>query len=120
MISPKTATATVDTALRQNGTPKTPAPPAGLQPVLVFPPIPWHVQADLYFLEMSGCDQLAAIPEARAKGGGWEPAVVSMLLDEMHVEVPPEWVIREVSVAELKVFIRKLRLGLVERALPSA
>jgi hypothetical protein len=51
---------------------------------------------------------------------GWEPAVVSMLLDEMHVEVPPEWLIREVSVAELEAFIRKLRLGLAERALPSA
>jgi len=46
--------------------------------------------------------------------------VVSMLLDEMHVEVPPEWLIREVSVAELEAFIRKLRLGLAERALPSA
>jgi hypothetical protein len=75
---------------------------------------------DLYFLEMSGCDLLAAIPDARAKDAGWEPAVVSMLLDEMHVEVPPEWLIREVSVAELEAFIRKLRLGLAERALPSA
>jgi len=75
---------------------------------------------DLYFLEMSGCDLLAAIPDARAKDAGWEPAVVSMLLDEMHVEVPPEWLIREVSVADLEAFIRKLRLGLAERALPSA
>ena len=75
---------------------------------------------DLYFLEMSGCDLLAAIPDARAKDAGWEPAVVSMLLDEMHVAVPPEWLIREVSVAELEAFIRKLRLGLAERALPSA
>jgi hypothetical protein len=69
---------------------------------------------------MSGCDLLAAIPDARAKDAGWEPAVVSMLLDEMHVAVPPEWLIREVSVAELESFIRKLRLGLAERALPSA
>jgi hypothetical protein len=75
---------------------------------------------DLYFLEMSGCDLLAAIPDARAKDAGWEPAVVSMLLDEMHVEVPPGWLIRDVSVAELEAFIRKLRLGLAERALPSA
>ena len=75
---------------------------------------------DLYFLGMCGYDLLAAIPDARAKDAGWEPAVVSMLLDEMHVEVPPEWLIREVSVAELEAFIRKLRLGLAERALPSA
>ncbi len=55
---------------------------------------------DLYFLGMCGYDLLAAIPDARAKDVGWEPAVVSMLLDEMHVAVPPEWLIREVSVAE--------------------
>ena len=42
------------------------------------------------------------------------------MLDEMHVEVPPEWLIRGFSVAELEAFIRKLRLGLAERALPSA
>jgi Nucleotidyl transferase AbiEii toxin, Type IV TA system len=74
---------------------------------------------DLYFLEKSGCDLLAAIPDARAKDGGWEPAVVAMLLDEMRVKVPPEWLIREVSTSELETFVRKLRLGLAERALPS-
>jgi hypothetical protein len=51
---------------------------------------------------------------------GMGAPVVARLLDEMHVEVPPEWLIREVSVAELESFIRKLRLGLAERALPSA
>ncbi len=70
--------------------------------------------------EKSGCDLLAAIPDARAKDRGWEPAVVAMLLDEMRVEVPPEWLIREVSAAELEAFIRKLRLALAEQALPSA
>jgi hypothetical protein len=75
---------------------------------------------DLYFLEKSGWDLLAAIPDAMAKDGGWEPAVVAMLLDEMHVEAPPEWLIREVSAAELEAFVRKLRLGLAERALPPA
>jgi len=75
---------------------------------------------DLYFLEKSGCDLLAAIPDARAKDGGWEPAVVAMLLDEMRVEVPPEWLIREVSAAELEAFVRKLRLGLADRSLPPA
>ena len=75
---------------------------------------------DLYFLEKSGCDLLAAIPDARAKDGGWEPAVVAMLLDEFRVEVPPAWLIREVSAAELEGFVRRLRLALSERALPSA
>lgn len=51
---------------------------------------------------------------------GWEPAVVAMLLDEMRVEAPPEWLIREVSAAELEAFVRKLRLGLADRSLPPA
>ena len=41
---------------------------------------------DLYFLEMSGCNLLAASPHARARDGGWEPTVVSILLDEPRRE----------------------------------
>jgi hypothetical protein len=73
---------------------------------------------DLYFLEKSGCDLLAAIPDAMAKDGGWEPAVVAMLLDEISLEVPPAWLICPVSAAELDSFVRRLRLGLAERSLP--
>lgn len=32
---------------------------------------------DLYFLKMSGCELLAAIPDARAKDGGREANVVT-------------------------------------------
>jgi hypothetical protein len=46
--------------------------------------------------------------------------VVARLLDEMRVTELPEWLIPEVSVAELEAFARKLRLGLAERALPYA
>jgi hypothetical protein len=74
---------------------------------------------DLYFLEKSGCDLLAAIPDAKTKDGGWEPAVVAMLLDEMRVEAPPEWLIARFR-PPVEAFVRKLRLGLAERALPSA
>ena len=75
---------------------------------------------DLYFLEKSGRHPLAAIHDARARDGGWEPAVVAMLLDDIRVETPPEWLIREISAAELESFVRKLRLNLAERALPPA
>jgi hypothetical protein len=37
-----------------------------------------------------------------------------MLRSEMRVRVPPEWLIRWVSVAESEAFIRMLRLGLAE------
>jgi hypothetical protein len=42
-----------------------------------------------------------------------------MLLDEMRVDAPPQWLIRDVSAAKLEAFIRKLRFGLAERALTS-
>ena len=42
-----------------------------------------------------------------------------MLLDEMRVDAPPQWLIRDVSAAKLEAFIRKLSFGLAERALPS-
>jgi hypothetical protein len=73
---------------------------------------------DLYFLEQAGHDLLAALPDAQAKDGGWEPAVVSMLLGGMHVSEPPPWLLRAVSVEELHAFIERLRLALAAKALP--
>lgn len=81
----------------------------------------WSVLKDLVypsFLAMSGCDILATILDARVKDGDWERVVVSMLLDDMRVEGPPDWLVREVSVDEFEAFTRNLRLGLAERALP--
>ena len=73
---------------------------------------------DLYFLEQAGHDLLAAIPDAQAKDGGWEPAVVSMLLDGLrNAEVPP-WLLRPVSPEEIRAFIERLRLAIAARALP--
>ena len=44
---------------------------------------------DLYFLEQAGHDLLASIPDAKVKDGGWEPAMVSMLLDSLRpAELP--------------------------------
>lgn len=73
---------------------------------------------DLYCLEQSGVDILAALPDAMAKDGGWEPAVVSMLLDGVRVHEVPAWMIRPLAVADLQAFIDRLRLALAERAIP--
>ena len=73
---------------------------------------------DLYFLEKAGHDLVAAIPDARTKYGGWEPAVVAMLLDVLHVRDIPEWLIKEVSVNDLEVFLNRLRLAIAAYALP--
>lgn len=73
---------------------------------------------DLYFLEQAGHDLLAAVPDAQAKDGGWEPAVVAMLLDGLHVKELPVWMIRELSVTELLAFLTRLRLAIASLALP--
>ncbi|HEV7405551.1 MAG TPA: nucleotidyl transferase AbiEii/AbiGii toxin family protein [Chthoniobacteraceae bacterium] len=73
---------------------------------------------DLYFLEQAGHDLLAALPDAQAKDGGWEPAVVSMLLDGLQIAELPPWLLRSVSVEELCEFIDRLRRALAAKALP--
>lgn len=75
---------------------------------------------DLYFLEEAGHDLLAAVPDARIKDGGWEPAVVAMLLADIRIREIPEWMIRDVSIADLEGFINRLRLAIAARALPEA
>ena len=74
---------------------------------------------DLYFLEKAGHDLLAAIPDAQAKDGGWEPAVVAMLLDGLQVHEMPAWMIRELTPADLEAFLEKLRLAISQTALPN-
>ncbi len=73
---------------------------------------------DLYFLEKAGHDLLASIPDAQAKDGGWEPAVVAMLLDGLRVYELPVWMIRELSTSDLGAFLQKLRLSISSLALP--
>lgn len=74
---------------------------------------------DLYFLEKAGHNLLAAIPDAQAKDGGWEPAVVAMLLDGLQVHEMPAWMIRELTPADLEAFLEKLRLAISQTALPN-
>jgi hypothetical protein len=75
---------------------------------------------DLYFLEQAGHDLLAAIPDARAKDGGWEPAVVAMLLDGLDTREVPAWMIRQVAPADLEAFLQRLRLAISNLAFPPA
>jgi len=73
---------------------------------------------DLYFLEQAGHDLLAAIPDARTKDGGWDPAVVSMLLSDLRVTETPAWMIKELAPADLVAFLNRLRLAIAAQALP--
>jgi hypothetical protein len=73
---------------------------------------------DLYFLEQAGHDILAAIPDAQTKDGGWDPAVVSMLLDGIDTSELPPWLLRSVTSEELLAFLKRLRLAIAAKALP--
>jgi hypothetical protein len=73
---------------------------------------------DLYFLEQAGHDLLAAIPDAKAKDGGWEPAMVSMLLDTLDDAPLPAFMIRNLDANDLKAFTSRLRLAIADLALP--
>lgn len=75
---------------------------------------------DLYFLEQAGHDLLAAIPDAQAKDGGWEPAVVSMLLHGLCTTELPPWLLRALTPEELHAFLDRLRLAIAAKALPDA
>lgn len=75
---------------------------------------------DLYFLDQAGHDLLAAIPDAQAKDGGWEPAVVSMLLDTQRVTELPPWILRPLACDDLQKFLDQLRRAIAVLALPPA
>jgi len=72
----------------------------------------------LYFLEQAGRELLAAIPDAQAKDGGWEPAVVAMLLSGLQVREMPAWMIKDLAPAELESFLHRLHLAFAKLALP--
>ena len=73
---------------------------------------------DLFFLEQAGHDILSSIPDAQAKDGGWDPAVVSMLLDGLDTSELPPWLLRSLTPEELHAFLKRLRLAIAAKALP--
>lgn len=75
---------------------------------------------DLYFLEQEGHDLMAAIPDAREKDGGWEPAVVSLLLDSLRPAELPAFMIKDLVPEDLEAFIKRLRLAIAALSLPES
>lgn len=73
---------------------------------------------DLYFLGRMGHDLMAAVTDARKKDGGWDPAVVTMLLDEMDIDESPAWLIQDIPLKDLRNFVKDLRLDIAKLALP--
>ena len=73
---------------------------------------------DLYFLNREGHDIIAAVFDAQKKDGGWDPAVVAMLLEGLAIDEIPEWMIKDIAPADLRDFANDLRLTIAQLALP--
>jgi hypothetical protein len=61
---------------------------------------------------------MAAVSDARKKDRGWDPAVVTMLLDGLDVDVAPDWLLQDLPSENLRRFVRNLRLPIAKIALP--
>ncbi len=78
----------------------------------------WFAQESRYCLEQEGHDLLAAIPDALKKDGGWEPAIVSMLLNSFNLDDPNVLFIKKLEPKDLQAFVLRLRLAIADLALP--
>ena len=72
---------------------------------------------DLYFLEQAGYNIIEALPDAQKKDGGWDSAMVSLLLETISFDEMPVLLLKELSLEELKEFTNRLRLAIAEHAL---
>lgn len=75
---------------------------------------------DLCFLEKTGYHVEDYFKEAQQKDGGLDPAMVSLLLNSLRVPDVPDYLIRPLSLAELREFVDDLRKRMALLALPES
>lgn len=73
---------------------------------------------DLFFLERHGWRALDHLDDARRKEGGIDPAVIAHLLQGVHFERLPDYMIADVAPAELEAFTRRLEREFSTLAFP--
>ncbi|MGE5344139.1 MAG: nucleotidyl transferase AbiEii/AbiGii toxin family protein [Candidatus Omnitrophota bacterium] len=73
---------------------------------------------DLYFLVKNGFDIKDNIKNAKQKDGGLEPAIISYLLAGWEISNPPDYMIKEVTIEELKKFLSDLKSKMAELSFP--
>jgi hypothetical protein len=64
---------------------------------------------DLYFLEKDGCRIEDIFGEARQKDGGLDPAMVSLLLDSLRINELPDYMIKPLTLQDLRSFVDDLK-----------
>ena len=73
---------------------------------------------DLYFLEKAGFRVEDHFQEATMKDGGLDPAMISLLLNSLRVTEVPDYMIKPLTLKELKEFAEDLRQRMALMAFP--
>jgi hypothetical protein len=73
---------------------------------------------DLYFLEQKGMRIEDHFDEARQKDGGLDPAMISCLLQSVQIPDLPDYLIKSLSLDELRSFVETLRKRMALLAYP--
>jgi hypothetical protein len=73
---------------------------------------------DLYFLDKKGLKVAEHLEAASRKEGGLDPAMMSFILDRMQIDEIPDYVLKPVTVEDLRSFIETLRATLADIAFP--
>jgi hypothetical protein len=74
---------------------------------------------DLYFLEQAGFKAIDHITEAQQKDNGFDPATVSYLLSQITIPVLPHYLLKPLTPADLREYIKKLQKQMADRAFPA-
>ncbi len=75
---------------------------------------------DLFFLEKEGFRVEAYFEEAQQKDGGLDPSMISLLLNSLTVSELPDYLIKPLSLEELRAFIGNLKNRMALMAYPDA
>ena len=75
---------------------------------------------DLYFLEAEGLAIEEHFSQARQKEGGLDPAMIAFLLDQMHVDSTPAYLLKPAPPETINAYIDELKKRLAALAFPES
>ncbi len=73
---------------------------------------------DLYFLSKKGFNVLEHINDSKKKDAGLNPSTLSFVLDEIEIQTLPDYMIKKISVDDIKQFVNQLKIQLAENSFP--
>jgi len=74
---------------------------------------------DLYFLEQEGFVVEECFEDAQLKDGGLDPSMISLILDSLKITELPAYMIKPLTISELRDYVVRLKNRMALLALPS-